>query len=96
MHGRKRTGAALVLLLAIASLAVAATAFARVDAPAATAATSAACESPKIGFMGPITGEVAFIGEVPHDDVLDALLEAFAFERGPDVPVNLQSHFLRR
>lgn len=63
MHGRKRTGAVTVLLLAIASLAVAATALARVDAPAATAAPSAACESPKIGFMGPITGDAAFIGK---------------------------------
>ena len=63
MHGRKRKGAAAVGLLAIASLAVAATALARVDAPAATAAPSAGCDSPKIGFMGPITGDAAFIGK---------------------------------
>jgi len=63
MHGRKRKGAALVALLSIVSLAVAASAVARVDAPAATAAPSAACESPKIGFMGPITGDAAFIGK---------------------------------
>jgi branched-chain amino acid transport system substrate-binding protein len=63
MHGRKRKGAALVALLAVASLTIAATALARVDAPAATAAPSAGCDSPKIGFQGPITGDAAFIGK---------------------------------
>ena len=63
MHGRKRKGAALVALLAVVSLAVAATALARVDAPAATAAPNAGCDSPKIGFQGPITGDAAFIGK---------------------------------
>ena len=63
MHGRKRKGAAALALLVIASLAVAATALARVDAPAATAAPSAGCDSPKIGFQGPITGDAAFIGK---------------------------------
>jgi branched-chain amino acid transport system substrate-binding protein len=63
MIGRKRKGAVAVATLAIAALATAATALARVDAPAATAAPSAACESPKIGFMGPITGDAAFIGK---------------------------------
>ena len=63
MHGRKRKGAAALALLVIASLAVAATALARVDAPAATAAPSAGCDSPKIGIQGPLTGDVAFIGQ---------------------------------
>ena len=63
MHGRKRNGAVAVALLAIASLVVAASAIARVDAPAATAAPSAGCDSPKIGFQGPITGDAAFIGK---------------------------------
>jgi len=63
MHGRKRNGAVAVALLAIASLVIAASAIARVDAPAATAAPSAGCDSPKIGFQGPITGDAAFIGK---------------------------------
>jgi branched-chain amino acid transport system substrate-binding protein len=63
MHGRKRKGAVALGLLVIASLAVAASALARVDAPAATAAPSAGCDSPKIGFQGPITGDAAFIGK---------------------------------
>jgi branched-chain amino acid transport system substrate-binding protein len=63
MHGRKRKGAAAVGLLAVVSLAIAATALARVDAPAATAAPNAGCDSPKIGFQGPITGDAAFIGK---------------------------------
>jgi branched-chain amino acid transport system substrate-binding protein len=63
MHGRKRKGAAVVGLLAIVSLAIAATALARVDAPAATAAPNAGCDNPTIGFQGPITGDAAFIGK---------------------------------
>jgi branched-chain amino acid transport system substrate-binding protein len=51
-------------VLTIASLAIVASAFARADvAPTAVSASSAACESPKIGFMGPITGDAAFIGK---------------------------------
>ena len=63
MQGRKRKGAAVVGLLAIVSLAIAATALARVDAPAATAAPNAGCDNPTIGFQGPITGDAAFIGK---------------------------------
>jgi len=63
MHGRKRKGAAVVGLLAIVSLAIAATALARVDAPAATAAPNVGCDNPRIGFQGPITGDAAFIGK---------------------------------
>ena len=63
MHGRKRKGAAVVGLLAIVSLAIAATALARVDAPAATAAPNVGCDNPTIGFQGPITGDAAFIGK---------------------------------
>jgi branched-chain amino acid transport system substrate-binding protein len=63
MHGRKRKGVVAVALVAIASLAVAASAIARVDGPAATAAPNAGCDSPKIGFQGPITGDAAFIGK---------------------------------
>ena len=33
------------------------------SAPAATAAASAGCDSPTIGFQGPITGDAAFIGK---------------------------------
>jgi ABC-type branched-subunit amino acid transport system substrate-binding protein len=49
-------------LLAVASLAVGTSALARADGPAAAAA-SAACASPRIGFMGPVTGDAAFIGK---------------------------------
>jgi branched-chain amino acid transport system substrate-binding protein len=63
MHGRKRKGAAVVGLFAIVSLAIAATALARVDTPAATAAPNAGCDNPTIGFQGPITGDAAFIGK---------------------------------
>jgi branched-chain amino acid transport system substrate-binding protein len=59
----KRRGAIAVAALAVASLATAATALARVDAPAAVAAPSAGCDRPTIGFMGPITGDAAFIGK---------------------------------
>ena len=63
MQGRKRKGVVAVALVAIAALAVAASAIARVDGPAAVAAPSAGCDSPKIGFQGPITGDAAFIGK---------------------------------
>ena len=64
MHGRTRKGAAALAVLIIASLAIVASALARADAgPAATAAPSAGCDSPRIGFQGPITGDAAFIGK---------------------------------
>ncbi len=63
MHGRKRKGAAAFALLVIVSLAVAAQALARVDAPAVAAASDATCSNATIGFMGPITGDAAFIGK---------------------------------
>ena len=63
MHGRKRKGVVAVVFVAIAALAVAASAIARVDGPAATAAPNAGCDSAKIGFQGPITGDAAFIGK---------------------------------
>ena len=64
MHGRKRKGAAAFAVLIIASLAIVASAFARADvAPTAAAAPSASCANASIGFMGPITGDVAFIGK---------------------------------
>src|SRR5918993_979533 len=63
MHGRKRKGVVAVALVALAALAVAASAIARVDGPAAVAAPHAGCDSPKIGFQGPITGDAAFIGK---------------------------------
>ena len=64
MHGNKRKGAAAIAVLTITSLAIVASAFARADvAPTATAASSASCTGAKIGFMGPITGDAAFIGK---------------------------------
>lgn len=64
MHGRTRKGVAAFAVLAIASLAVVASALARADvAPTATAAPSASCDNAKIGFQGPITGDAAFIGK---------------------------------
>lgn len=64
MQGRTRKGAAAFGLLVIASLAVVASALARADvAPSAVAAPSASCTGAKIGFMGPITGDAAFIGK---------------------------------
>jgi branched-chain amino acid transport system substrate-binding protein len=50
-------------VLIVASLAVVASALARADVPATAAAAGAACENPSIGFMGPITGDAAFIGK---------------------------------
>ena len=63
MHGRKRKGVVAVALVALAALAVAASAIARVEGPAAVAAPNVGCDSPKIGFQGPITGDAAFIGK---------------------------------
>ena len=48
-------------LLVAASLAVVASALAQADATAPR--SSAGCESPRIGFLGPITGDAAFIGK---------------------------------
>jgi branched-chain amino acid transport system substrate-binding protein len=51
-------------VLVITSLVVVASALARADVgPTATAAPSASCTGAKIGFMGPITGDAAFIGK---------------------------------
>ena len=64
MHGSTRKGAAAFAVLIVASLAIVASAFARADAgPAASTVASAGCDSPKIGFQGPITGDAAFIGK---------------------------------
>jgi branched-chain amino acid transport system substrate-binding protein len=64
MQGRKRKGVAAFAVLAVGSLVVVASALARVDAaPTAAAAPSASCSGVKIGFMGPITGDAAFIGK---------------------------------
>jgi branched-chain amino acid transport system substrate-binding protein len=64
MHGSTRKGAAAFGLLIIVALAIVASAFARADvAPTATTAATAGCDSPTIGFMGPITGDAAFIGK---------------------------------
>jgi branched-chain amino acid transport system substrate-binding protein len=64
MHGSKRKGAAAVAVLTTAALAIVASAFARADvAPTAASALTAGCDSPTIGFMGPITGDAAFIGK---------------------------------
>ncbi len=64
MHGSTRKGVAAFAVLVIVSLAIVASAMARADIrPAATAAPNAGCDSPKIGFQGPITGDAAFIGK---------------------------------
>ena len=64
MHGSTRKGVAAFAVLLIVSLAIVASAMARADIrPAATAAANAGCDSPKIGFQGPITGDAAFIGK---------------------------------
>ena len=64
MHGSTRRGVAAFAVLIVASLAIVASAFARADAgPAASTVASAGCDSPTIGFQGPITGDAAFIGK---------------------------------
>jgi branched-chain amino acid transport system substrate-binding protein len=64
MHGSTRKGAAVFGLLIIVALAIVASAFARADVgPTAASAATAGCDSPTIGFMGPITGDAAFIGK---------------------------------
>ena len=64
MHGSKRKGAAAFAVLIVAALAIVASAFARADvAPTAASAATAGCDTPTIGFQGPITGDAAFIGK---------------------------------
>jgi branched-chain amino acid transport system substrate-binding protein len=63
MHGITRKAVSALAVLSIVSLAVVASAFARTDGGTALVRSSAACENPKIGFMGPITGDAAFIGK---------------------------------
>ncbi|MBA3347902.1 MAG: ABC transporter substrate-binding protein, partial [Actinobacteria bacterium] len=63
MHGITRKAVSASAVLSIVALAVVASAFARTDGSTAAFAQSAACENPKIGFMGPITGDAAFIGK---------------------------------
>ncbi|MEX2255118.1 MAG: ABC transporter substrate-binding protein, partial [Acidimicrobiia bacterium] len=63
MQGSIRKGAAAIAVLTIASLAVVASALARADVPATAASANAGCDNPSIGFMGPITGDAAFIGK---------------------------------
>jgi len=63
MHGITRKAVGALSVLGIVSLAVVASAFARPDGSAAVAAPSAGCDNAKIGFMGPITGDAAFIGK---------------------------------
>ena len=63
MHGITRKAVGALGVLGIVSLAVVASAFARPDGSAAVAAPSIDCDNAKIGFMGPITGDAAFIGK---------------------------------
>jgi branched-chain amino acid transport system substrate-binding protein len=63
MHGFTRKAVSALGVLTVISLAVVASAFARADAPAATAAPSVSCANASIGFQGPITGDAAFIGK---------------------------------
>jgi branched-chain amino acid transport system substrate-binding protein len=63
MHGITRKAVGALGVLGIVSLAVVASAFARPDGSAAVAAPSIDCGNAKIGFMGPITGDAAFIGK---------------------------------
>jgi branched-chain amino acid transport system substrate-binding protein len=60
MHSTLRRAGLVLGLASVAAFAVVASA---VAASERAAAPSAACESPKIGFMGPITGDAAFIGK---------------------------------
>lgn len=63
MHGITRKAVGTLAVLGIVSLAVVASAFARPDGAAVVAAPSVSCDDAKIGFMGPITGDAAFIGK---------------------------------
>ncbi len=63
MHGTTRKAVGALTVLGLVSLAVVASAFARPDGATTVAAPSAGCDNSKIGFMGPITGDAAFIGK---------------------------------
>ena len=63
MHRITRKAVGTFAVLGIVSLAVVASAFARPDGAAVVAAPSVSCDDAKIGFMGPITGDAAFIGK---------------------------------
>jgi branched-chain amino acid transport system substrate-binding protein len=63
MQGITRKAVGALAVLGILSLAVVASALARPDGSAAVAAPSVDCGDAKIGFMGPITGDAAFIGK---------------------------------
>ena len=63
MHGFTRKAGTAVAALVVAALAIAATALARADVPETAAAPNASCANASIGFMGPITGDAAFIGK---------------------------------
>jgi branched-chain amino acid transport system substrate-binding protein len=63
MHGITRKAVGALGVLGIVSLAVVASAFARPDGSAGVAAPTVDCDNAKIGFMGPITGDAAFIGK---------------------------------
>ncbi len=63
MHRFTRKAVGALGVLGLVSLAVVASAFARTDGSAAVAAPSVDCGDAKIGFMGPITGDAAFIGK---------------------------------
>jgi branched-chain amino acid transport system substrate-binding protein len=63
MHRFTRRAGTACAALAIAALAIAASALARADVPQTAAAPSVDCASTSIGFMGPITGDAAFIGK---------------------------------
>src|SRR3972149_4712435 len=59
---RMKKAIALALVLGTAAM-VAATAVAQPSGTARAAAGEVSCSSAKIGFMGPITGDAAFIGK---------------------------------
>src|ERR687896_484147 len=63
MHGFTRKAVSATGVLIVISLLAVASAFARTDAPASTAAPSVSCANASIGFQGPITGDAAFIGK---------------------------------
>jgi branched-chain amino acid transport system substrate-binding protein len=63
MHRFTRKAGLALATLAVAALAIAASALARTDVPQSAAAPSVSCTNASIGFMGPITGDAAFIGK---------------------------------
>ena len=63
MHRFTRKAGIALAALGVAALAIATAAFARADVPQTATAASIACTAPTIGFMGPITGDAAFIGK---------------------------------